>query len=135
MKKFIFDYWKSLAVVGCIFYLSFASPSTFDKIPTFTNADKLAHLFMYGGLCAVLVFEYRLAKKTNKTKSVQGYLICILFPIILGGLIEILQPLYFWPRSGSWLDFSFNIGGVLISWVCMHVFEDCITKFFVRNKT
>ena len=133
MKKFFLGYWKSIIIVICILYLSFASPSTFAKIPTFYNEDKLIHFLMYAGLCCMLIFDFRLANKTNKTKSVIGYMICMAFPILMGATIEILQPLYF-GRGGSWFDLSANITGVILAWVFMHVFEGLITKIFVRKK-
>ncbi len=134
MKKFLLNYWKSIVVIISILYLSFASPSTFSKIPTFENEDKLVHMLMYAGLCAILIFDFRLADKNNNTKSKHGYILCLIFPILLGGVVEILQPLYFAPRSASWFDFGANVSGILLSWIFMHVFENIIHKLFVRRK-
>jgi len=133
MKKFFLNYWKSIAVVCCILYLSFAPPSTFNGIPTFNNEDKLVHFLMYAGLCCMLIFDFRFANNKNKTKSVAGLLICLVFPALLGGSIEILQPMYF-GRGGSFFDLSANIVGIISAWVFMHVFEGYINKIFVRKK-
>ena len=133
MKKFFLNYWKSIAVVCCILYLSFAPPSTFNDIPSFENEDKLVHFLMYAGLCCILIFDFRLANKQNKTKSLIGYLLCMVFPALLGGSVEILQPMYF-GRGGSWFDMSANVIGILSAWVFMHVFEVFINKIFVRRK-
>ncbi|MEI6753214.1 MAG: VanZ family protein [Paludibacter sp.] len=133
MKNFSLNYWKSTFVVCCILYLSFAPPSTFNGIPTFNNEDKLVHFLMYAGLSCLLIFDFRLANKNNKTKSLIGFLLCFAFPVLLGGTIEILQPLYF-GRGGSWFDLSANVTGIIAAWVFMHVFERLITKIFVWNK-
>ena len=89
---------------------------------------------MYAGLCAMLIFDFRLAGKNNKTKSLAGYSLCLIFPILMGGTIEILQPLYF-GRGGSWFDLSANLSGIISAWIFMHVFESSINKIFVRKKT
>ncbi len=88
---------------------------------------------MYAGLSCLLIFDFRLANKNNKTKSLIGFLLCFAFPVLLGGTIEILQPLYF-GRGGSWFDLSANVTGIIAAWVFMHVFERLITKIFVWNK-
>jgi VanZ family protein len=48
-----------------------------------------------------------------------------LFPIALGGIIEILQEMFFNPRSGEWLDWLTDIAGVLTAWAV----------FFFRGKS
>ncbi|MEI6556726.1 MAG: VanZ family protein [Paludibacter sp.] len=133
MIKFLKNYWKSITVIACILYLSFVPSSTFNGIPTFENEDKLVHFLMYAGLCGMLIFDFRLANKKNKTKSLYGFMVCIAFPFLLGTLIEIVQPLYF-ERSGSWLDLSANVTGIISAWLFMNVFESFINKIFVRKK-
>ena len=88
---------------------------------------------MYAGLSCLLIFDFRLANNKNKTKSVVGFMLCLLFPVLLGGSIEILQPLYF-ERGGSWFDLSANLTGIIAAWVFMHVFQGLINKIFVWNK-
>jgi len=133
MKKFLSNYWKSIIVVICILYLSFTSPSTFDGIPTFENEDKLVHLLMYGGLTGMLIFDFRQSVKKIKEHISSFILSCIVFPILLGGLIEILQPRYFAPRTGSWGDFAFNTIGVFIGLGFMWFFKDFINSDFMKK--
>jgi VanZ family protein len=133
MKKIFLNYWKSTLVVCCILYLSFAPPSTFNDIPTFDNEDKLVHFLMYAGLCCMLIFDFRLANNKNKTKSIIRYIVYLVFPAVLGGSIEILQPMYF-GRGGSWFDFLANISGIMSAWLFMSVFEGSINKIFVRTR-
>lgn len=116
--KFIGLYWKSISVLLCILYLSFATPSTFKKIPTFENEDKIIHFLMYAGLTCVLIFDFRSHLKNNAT-TFTFVLACVLFPSIIGGLIEILQPTFFAPRTGSIGDFYADIIGVFVGWITM----------------
>ena len=134
MKKFFINYWKSIAVVSCILYLSFASPSTFDGIPSFNNEDKLVHFLMYAGLCCMLIFDFRLARNNQNIKLPVGYLLCLVFPVLLGGTIEILQPMYF-GRGGSWFDMTANVLGIASAWLFMNLFGDLVNRIFVRKKS
>jgi len=105
-------YWKSALVIVIILYLSFAHPSTFKKVPSFNNIDLVVHFLMYGGLSFILTIDF--AKKHNYKFPTPEYLwTCIIFPIIMSGSIEIIQPTFFAPRTGSWGDFACNVGGVI----------------------
>jgi len=119
IKKFLRTYWKSILIISGILYLSFAPPSEFKGIPTFENEDKLVHIIMYGGLTCVLIFDFRQYAKNNSLSSLAFILICLLTPVILGGVVEILQPLYFAPRTAEWFDWFSDITGVLLGWLVM----------------
>jgi len=108
-------YWKSALVTAVILHLSFASPSEFKGIPTFDNEDKLIHILMYLGLTAVLVFDSVRLNLSKRTRLV----ICLVYPILVGGVVEILQPIYFFPRSASWLDWLADIIGTIAGWYIM----------------
>ena len=125
-------YWRSAFVIGCILYLSFAPPSTFDKIPTVENEDKLVHFLMYGGLSFTLMFDFLIHQKP-KYRLWLFILIGMLCPIFMGGIVEIIQPLYFAPRSGSWGDFAANTTGVLLSGTIVYLMKrKKLTKPFKR---
>jgi len=119
---FIRYYWKSIAVIAGILYLSFAPPSTFSGVPTFQNEDKLVHVFLYACLTIILIYDSRNYKKLTANK-LAFVLYCIFVPIILGGLVEILQPMYFAPRTAEWLDWFSDITGVLVGWLTMSLLK------------
>lgn len=125
IRSLFSHYWKSFIFIGCILYLSFTNPSTFKGIPTFENEDKLVHFLLYFGLTCLLIFDFRQGKKNTRMSTLTCFLVCILFPIFLGGAVEILQPMYFAPRTAEWLDWFSDIGGVLLGW---------ITMFFLKEK-
>ena len=117
-KKYISLYWKSILALLWIFYLSFSPPSTFKKVPTFENEDKIIHFLMYYGLTIVLIYDFRNHIKNN-TNTFTFVLSCVLFPSIIGGLIEVMQPTFFAPRTGSIGDFYADVLGVFLGWITM----------------
>ena len=130
MKNFIFHYWKSIIIISIILYLSFAPPSTFKEVPSFENEDKLVHLLMYGGLTCILIFDFRQFVKSYRIPRFSFVLICIILPVLLGGAVEILQPMYFAPRTADWIDWFSDIAGVLMGWFAMSFI---LPKLFNRN--
>jgi VanZ family protein len=130
--KHIFRYWESIIIVLVILYLSFAPPSTFKGVPSFNFEDKLVHLLLYGGLTTILMFDFRKYAKNNNTNLLVFVLACLVFPIFLGGTIEILQPLYFAPRTAEWLDWFSDIAGVLAGWSGMSLLK--LTPQFYSGK-
>lgn len=129
LNNIVKNYWKSIAVIICILYLSFASPSTFKKIPTFTYEDKLVHLLMYAGLTFVLIFDFVQTAITNRKKLV-FVLICLIFPIVLGGVVEIMQGMFFAPRSPSWIDWIANTIGVFLGWLSFKITHPLLRKLY-----
>jgi len=138
-KNVFFSYWKSILVTVGILYLSFAPPSTFESAPRisqFPHSDKVVHFVMFFVLTAVLIYECTKstnARKREANSNIQNLnnknscfrtfvrsrkflLVCILFPIVLGGIIEIMQEAFFKPRSAEWLDWAADIAGVLAAW-------------------
>jgi len=102
-----------------IFYLSFAKPSTFKEAPSFFSIDKVAHVFLYFilGIILIIDFSKSIIEKSNNLKKI---LITIFFPVLMGGIIEISQEMYFKPRSAEWIDWFSDILGIGLSYVFMH---------------
>lgn len=95
------------------------------KIP---NIDKLAHFCMYVGLCSVLWFEHLRSHRNIKCRKV--LLGTIIAPVLFSGIIEIVQSFLTEHRSGDWLDFLFNILGVLVAAVIgLYVIKPIISKY------
>ena len=109
-----FQYWESLIISLGILYLSFAPPSTFNGVPSFAYEDKLVHLLLYSGLTFILIFDFHKRNKHINIKSLPFLFTCIITPILLGGLVEILQPIYFAPRTAEWFDWFSDIAGTLL---------------------
>lgn len=85
--------------------------------------DKWTHFVMYGTLCLTIWIEYlKRHKKTNKKRI---FLFAIIAPILMSGIIELVQAYCTGGRrSGELLDFAANsigvgIGnaiGILLGW-------------------
>lgn len=121
MLKTALSYWKSILSVIIIVYLSFAPPSDFREMPKVNILffDKIVHVALYVFLTIVLIFDFRSHNKFSKNNSF--YIVqCILFPIILGGCIEIAQGKWFYPRTAEWVDWLADILGVTIALVVTH---------------
>ena len=126
MLKTALSYWKSILSVIIIVYLSFAPPSDFREMPKVNILffDKIVHVALYLFLTIVLIFDFRSHNKFSKNNSI--YIVqCILFPIVLGGCIEIAQDKWFYPRTAEWVDWLADILGVTIALV--------VTLFYKRK--
>ena len=75
--------------------------------------DKWTHLVMYGGLCTVVWAEQlKYYHKLAWPRAVAGG---ILVPVLMGGLIEIVQAYCTGGRrSGDWMDWAADSIGVAI---------------------
>ena len=124
MLKTALSYWKSILSVIIIVYLSFAPPSDFREMPKVNILffDKIVHVALYVFLTIVLIFDFRSHNKFSKNSSM--YIVqCILFPIILGGCIEIAQDKWFYPRTAEWVDWFADILGVSIGLLITHFYR------------
>lgn len=110
MKQFIRSYWKSIVIVTVIAYFSLLRESRIPLLPPIANADKWAHICMY------LVLAFALQWETGKAKisHIRQWEWSLLFPIAYGGIIELLQHYFFYPRTGDWLDWTADIIGTII---------------------
>ena len=117
--KFILAYPLSILVTIGVLYLSFASPSTFDfaePVARFPHSDKIIHFLMFFILTGALIYESVIRNKKIAYPSKKFLLVCILFPIALGGIIEILQGAFF-NRSACWFDWLADIVGVAVAYI------------------
>ena len=127
----ILAYPISILVTIGILYLSFAPPSTFDfaeSIPKIPHGDKIIHFGMFFVLTAALIYE--LKKRNRKNYRTGKFLfVCILLPIALGGIIEIIQEAFFKPRSADWFDWLADIAGVLMAYFIYSFKNSIIPRF------
>jgi hypothetical protein len=112
MLYYIRKYPFSLALLLIVVYLSFFKPPS-AEIFNFQGRDIVVHFCLYGGVSGVLWLEFLLNHR-NHTFSLRHALIgTMLCPIFFSGLMEIGQKYLTHYRSGEWLDFFVNTGGVL----------------------
>ena len=73
-----------------------------------TRADLVGHFLAYAGFAATM---YSLSGKWPVGARLSAV---VLFPVALGGIIELLQPLV--GRTCSWQDAAANTAGVMVGW-------------------
>lgn len=128
MTNLFRDYWKSIVFTLLIFYLSFAKPASFKELNVINLTDKTAHYLVYVAYGMVLIFDFlRKNRKGYSTFAFIGF--CIVAPILLGGIIELVQENFFKPRSAEWIDWLADVFGILTAWLIMLLLKGK-TKFF-----
>ena len=109
IKKYPF----SLAIILIVIYLSFFKPPRMDDIPLFPGVDKVVHFCMYGGMSGMLWLEFLRNHRKYETVLWHAWIGAVLCPIVMSGIIEILQEYCTTYRGGDWFDFLANTCGVI----------------------
>ena len=110
MKRYILSILATVAVV-VISVAPIPEVPQLENIPFF---DKWMHFVMYGGLCSVYWFDY-FRTKHNSSDYMKWIVWIVAFPILLGGLLELVQKYLTSTRNGDWLDFFANSVGVFLA--------------------
>lgn len=130
MLHYIKKYPFSLLVIFAVLYLSFFKPPQVDEdLPLFPGLDKLVHLCMYLGMSGVLWWEFYRAHRYERPPMHHAWIGAFVCPILLSGLIELLQAYATEHRGGEWLDFVANVAGVLLA---SFVVRSWIKNFFYK---
>ena len=79
-------------------------------------ADKWVHFVMYGGLALCLWFDWYMKNGTDRLQP-KSLLIAFVYPIVLGGLMELGQAYLTTCRSGDMIDFYANTIGAFLGLV------------------
>ena len=114
MISILKTYPLTLLTVAVICYLSFFTPPQ-TELDNISNIDKLVHTCMYGGLSILIWWEY--LRKHDTICWKRFIPISVVFPIMMSGIIELLQAYCTTNRSGEWLDFTANSFGVVLAFM------------------
>ena len=115
-------YIKKYPVSIIIILTFFKPPSTeLSKIP---NIDKIVHLCMYFGMSGMLWLEFLRTHRKVPAPMWHAWIGAVCCPIVLSGIIELLQEYCTSYRGGDWFDFLANICGVFLATV--------IANFLIR---
>ncbi len=120
-------YWRSLLVICIIAYGCLLRKPPYT-LPPIENGDKWAHWLVFMVLTLVLLWD---SKKAG-LQSWRMWVLAMVFPVVYGGFIEILQELYFYPRTGDWVDWLYDTIGMLIGvtiwWIGQKWYERRVVK-------
>lgn len=103
--------------ISCL-YMAFIWVLCFMDVPhtpldNITLIDKWTHILMYAGTCATIWYEY--LRMHDSIGRARVFLLAWLAPLVMSGLIEILQEYCTGGRRcGDWLDFAANAIGVTL---------------------
>ena len=114
MWYYLKKYPVSLTIIGVVIYLSFFRPPSLP-IARIPNMDKIVHFCMYGGLSGMLWLEFLWNHRRGETVLWHAWIGAVLCPIVMSGVIEVLQRYLTSYRGGDWLDFLANISGVAVA--------------------
>ena len=114
MMHIIKEYALSLLVTAAVVYLSLFYQSP-DGGPDIPNLDKAVHMCMYFGMSVMLWFDYLRAHREGACSMRHGLALASAFPLIFGGIMELLQEYCTETRSGDWMDFAADGVGMLMA--------------------
>lgn len=107
-------YPLSILLIGIVCFASLAKAPALplNGIP---GMDKWIHTGMYLCLSGMLWGEFIYAHRKGRVPVLHAWIGAFLCPILLGGVIELLQAYCTYDRSGDWLDFAADCAGTSIA--------------------
>ena len=128
MKAFKNYFWTILLsfVVITLSIIPIPEVPPLEDIPLF---DKWVHFLMYGAVACCVWYDYY-RNRADRKITVRTFLCTIVYPILLGGILELWQRYLTTCRSGEWLDFiadsigaflAFPIGAFIIRYFAKKV--------------
>lgn len=102
-------YWKTLLIALAILYGSLLREPHFS-LPLIDYSDKWVHLLVYALLGAMACWD----SMRSSTSVVRIVLIGLVLPVLYGGVLELVQEWWFYPRTGDWFDWLADGMGVLL---------------------
>jgi VanZ family protein len=103
-------YYKVVIWSFVIAYLCFAPSDEFKRVHiTIPHFDKVVHFGMF------FILGLLISAISHKRNNLFNSKILPVFAVIYGGVIEIIQYNYIQSRSGDWIDWLFDIMGLLIA--------------------
>jgi VanZ family protein len=127
LYHFVRKYPITCILIAAIWYLCFCTPphTSLDNV---AFIDKWVHSAMYLCTCSVMWIEY--IRRHKKVVWNKALIFAWIAPIVMSGLIEILQATCTGGRrSGEWLDFVANTtGATLAAVICILAARYCAKR-------
>lgn len=111
--QYIRKYPFSVTCICLLWILSLLPFSPETPLDNVEFIDKWVHFIMYGGTCLVIWMEYIWKHRSPDYEKL--FFWAWLMPVIMGGVLELLQAYCTTTRNGDWLDFSANATGVTLA--------------------
>jgi VanZ family protein len=110
----VIRFWKPVLWLVILVKLSLMAGNKLPSVPLLPHMDKLVHAVMY------FILAFLLTRPVIRTGISKPYFWIILFCLVAGMLIEILQQYYALYRSGSILDEIANVAGAVLGILFFH---------------
>lgn len=115
-------YWPSILVACAIAYGCLLRKPLYT-LPPIEHGDRWAHWLAFMVLALVLQWDSNRVGLKNGPR----WLVVALLPMLYGGLIEVLQERFFYPRTGDWMDWIADVLGVVLGiglwWIGEKMYE------------
>ena len=111
--RYVRKYPFSVICVTLIWILSLLPFFPETPLDNVEFIDKWVHFIMYGGTCLVIWVEYVMKHKSPDYEKL--FFWAWLVPVIMGGVLELMQAYCTTTRNGDWLEFAANITGVTLA--------------------
>lgn len=115
-------YWRSILVACAIAYGCLLRKPLYT-LPPIEHGDRWAHWLAFMVLTLVLQWDSNRVGLNNGPR----WLVVALLPMLYGGLIEVIQEKYFYPRTGDWMDWVADVVGVVFGiglwWIGEKIYE------------
>ena len=116
-------YWRSALAIGVIAYGCLIRKPLYT-LPPIQDGDKWVHWLAFVALTLVMLWD---SKKAGLNRR-QIWIVGLAIPVVYGGLIEVLQELFFYPRTGEWSDWLADGVGVFIGAVIWWISQKMACK-------
>lgn len=113
LGRYLRKYPFSAFCFACVWVLSLVPFFPETPLDDVEFIDKWVHLAMYGGSCMVLWIEY--TRQHLRPDAEKLFFWAWLMPVLMGGVLELLQAYCTTTRNGDWLDFLANATGVTLA--------------------
>ena len=112
VRKYTRKYPLSVVCIVLVWFLSLIPFFPETPLDDVEFIDKWTHLAMYGGTCLVIWWEYH--RKHHQPDYCRLAIWGWLAPILMGGLLELLQEYATTTRNSDWFDFAANTLGATL---------------------
>ncbi len=118
--QYLTKYPFSWAVILVIFVICLI-PVPEVAVSGVPGFDKFVHSGMYGFLCLVIWGERLRQKRRRPLNWNHCFIGAFLLPLLMSGLIELLQAYATTCRSGDWWDMGANTLGIVLVWLFVQI--------------
>ena len=110
----VFYYWKTI-IWSVIMLIIFLFPAdNLSKAPSIPALSEMVHIFMFAVFTWFFVRDRFVASSLNRPLR-QNYISAIIFSLLFGVTIELLQYLSGLGRTAEFFDIVFDLAGSLLS--------------------